>query len=93
MNGGNGSWGMGIRDLAAVPGGLLVLSGPADVFFRAGPDSGAATCLGRLGADRGRGVKPEALLVPENGPDGGRVLVPHDGEGGGKPTEYRLPRP
>lgn len=92
--------GMGIRDLAAVPGGFLVLSGPeqdvdgpADVFFWTGPGSGAATCLGRLGADRGRGVKPEALLVLDSGPDGTRVLVLHDGEEGGKPTEYRLPRP
>lgn len=63
------------------------------MFFWADPGSGAATCLGRLGVGRGRGVKPEALLVLESGPDGTRVPVPHDGGEGGRPTQYRLPRP
>jgi uncharacterized protein DUF3616 len=93
--------GVGIRDMAKVEGGILVLGGPsrpepegeggpAPVFFW--PASGGAPRpLGLLGGVA-RGHKPEALLVLDDAPAGWRVLVLSDGPAGGSPTEYLLPR-
>ena len=92
----------GVRDLAAVAGGFLVLAGPAlpegdeakgeaMVFFWSGP-GGRATALRRVGLER-KGAKPEALLVLGEDAASYRVLVFHDGIEGGAPTEYRIEKP
>ena len=92
----------GVRDLAAVVGGFLVLAGPAlpegdkakgeaTVFFWPGP-GGPAIPLRPVGLER-VGVKPEALLVLGEGAASYRVLVIHDGVEGGAPTEYRIEKP
>ncbi len=93
--------GVGIRDIARVQGGFLVLTGPelpeakdqpgsARVFFwREGEE---ARDLGPLGGMR-RDEKPEALLVLGDDAEGYRVLVLSDGTdkaAGGRPTEYRV---
>ena len=94
--------GRGVRDLAAVAGGFLVLAGPAlpegdeakseaRVFFWPGP-GGRAVALRRVGLQR-RGVKPEALLVLGEDAESYRVLVIHDGVEGGAPTEHSIRKP
>ena len=95
--------GVGVRDLARVDGGFLVLTGPelpeADgqsgsaqvVFWR---EDGTLRPLGPLGGMR-PDEKPEALLVLGEDAQGYRVLVMSDGTGkgaGGRPTEYRVPK-
>lgn len=94
----------GVRDLAAVAGGFLVLAGPAlpegddaegeaTVFFWPGPGGGGgAVPLRRVGLER-KGVKPEALLVLGEDAASYRVLVIHDGAEGGAPTEHRIAKP
>jgi hypothetical protein len=87
----------GIRDLARVNDGLLVLSGAANdqvitpAVFRWDPRSGALKKLGDLG-DTPFGAKAETLLVLAQEPQGYRVLVMYDGPADGRPTEYWLPR-
>jgi Protein of unknown function (DUF3616) len=91
--------GNGVRDLAAVPGGLLILSGPEDdeigapsiYFFE--PQAGTATCLGTLPALSPKG-KPEALLVLENAPDAAShtLLVLSDSAENGIPTQFTVRR-
>jgi hypothetical protein len=93
--------GVGVRDLARVEGGLLVLTGPelpeSDgqtgraqiVFWR---EDGTLRRLGPLGGMR-PDEKPEALLVLGEDAQGYRVLVMSDGTdkiAGGRPTEYRI---
>ena len=89
--------GMGVRDLAAVADGFLVLSGPeADrpgepsLFFWDG-QSGAPVSLGMLGGVPSH-AKPEAVLVLAEDMDAYRLLVMSDGIPGGAPTEYRVPK-
>ncbi|GAA0566216.1 hypothetical protein GCM10009416_00200 [Craurococcus roseus] len=92
----------GIRDLAPVAGGFLVLAGPAlpegdeaeggaVVFFWPGPGSQAVP-LRPVGLERA-GVKPEALLVLGEDAASYRALVIHDGVEGGAPTEYKVGKP
>ncbi|MBD0270995.1 MAG: DUF3616 domain-containing protein [Acetobacteraceae bacterium] len=92
----------GVRDLAAVAGGFLVLAGPAlpegdkakgeaTVLFWPGPGAQAIP-LGPVGLER-EGVKPEALLVLGEDAASYRVLVIHDGVEGGGPTEHRIGKP
>ncbi len=92
----------GVRDLAPVAGGFLVLAGPAlpegneakgeaTVFFWSGP-GGRAIPLRPVGLER-QGVKPEALLVLGEDAASYRVLVIHDGVEGGAPTEHRIGKP
>lgn len=90
--------GQGIRDLAKVKDGFLILTGPeaktngkAEVFFWDGRSTEPAL-LGQL-AGPAIDAKPEALLVLEEEADRFRVLVISDGVKGGAPAEYRLPRP
>ncbi|HZS65241.1 MAG TPA: DUF3616 domain-containing protein [Xanthobacteraceae bacterium] len=86
----------GIRDLARVDGGILVLAGPSveenvpvSVFFW-NPDSGALKKLGDL--DRlPPGAKAETLLVLAQTPQLFDVLVMFDGIKDGGPIEYVLP--
>lgn len=92
----------GVRDLAPVADGFLVLAGPALpegdkakggalVFFWPGP-GGRAVPLRPVGLER-KGVKPEALLILGEDAASYRVLVIHDGVEGGAPTEYRIGKP
>ena len=89
---------VGIRDLARVDNGLLVLSGAvndqdiAPAVFLWEPASGALKKLGALGGTP-PGAKAETLLVLEQQPQRYRVLVLHDGPANGAPLEYWLPKP
>ena len=88
--------GMGVRDLAAVAGGLLVLSGPGDddpgkaaIYYY---DDGKGTVVFALGQipDPADGGKPEALLLLEETPTRYRVLVLSDSAKNGEPTEFLI---
>jgi hypothetical protein len=87
----------GIRDLARVDGGLLVLSGSvndqdiAPAVFHWNAASDALKKLGDLGGTP-PGAKAETILVLEQQPQRIRVLVLHDGPANGQPLEYWLPR-
>lgn len=87
--------GVGVRDLAAVEDGFLVLSGPeadetgdADLFFWDG-QSTAPKRLGRLGGLPDQ-AKPEAILVLAEDTEAYRLLIMSDGIAGGAPMEYRV---
>lgn len=90
--------GRGVRDLAAVASGLLVLAGPeADqgatfaLFFWDG--SGARPrLLGELRQGQEAKAKPEGLLVLDEDAASYRVLVFHDGARDGAPAAYRVPK-
>src|SRR3954451_9758169 len=87
--------GMGVRDLATVKGGLLILSGPEDDapgnaavhFFQ--DSNGTTTRLGTL-PDLTSTAKPEALLLLEETPAAYRVLVLSDSAKNGEPTEFLI---
>jgi Protein of unknown function (DUF3616) len=88
----------GIRDLAALKTGMLVLSGPApDVAGAYGishwnEQSRAWKPLATLGGIPSGG-KPESLIVlDENDPQHYRVLVLIEGIENAHPLEYRVPR-
>lgn len=87
----------GIRDLARVDGGLLVLAGPvneqqaAPAVYRWNAASGSLKKLAELSGTP-PGAKAETLLVLEQQPQRTRVLVMYDGPANGQPTEYLLPR-
>ncbi|MBB1090899.1 DUF3616 domain-containing protein [Rhodopseudomonas palustris] len=90
----------GIRDLAAVKDGLLVLSGPVNEQTDAAPAVflwRADDQLAKLGElelpDLKGSAKAETLLVLQDA-DGAplRVLVMFDGPDNGRPTEYVLRR-
>ena len=89
--------GQGVRDLAAVDGGLLVLSGPEDrkpgkagvFFWKPGTDPVLAA---DLGGPRGDGAQPEVLLVLSSQPSFHEVVVMVDGAVNGDPLLYRIPR-
>jgi hypothetical protein len=90
--------GKGVRDLAAVADGLLVLSGPEDdepgqaAIHHFDPKTQAVKLLGIL-AGLPKKAKPEALLVlSEDAPDY-QVLVLSDGVPNGSPLEYKVPKP
>lgn len=89
--------GRGIRDLARVDDGVLVLAGPV-TEGGGGPSVfhwNAAGALKKI-ADLGGtlpGAKAETLLLLEQQPQRYRVLVMFDGPANGQPTEYLLPRP
>lgn len=90
--------GVGVRDLATVEGGFLVLSGPemnepgeANLFFWDG-QSTAPKPLGTLGGLPDH-AKPEAVLVLAEDTEAYRLLIMSDGIAGGAPAEYRVPKP
>ena len=90
--------GAGIRDMAKVEGGVLLLSGPeeekaghAAVFLWDGR-SDTAQALGELDLDGSKDAKPEALPVLGEDSDDYRVLVLSDNVKDGEPREYRLPK-
>jgi hypothetical protein len=88
----------GIRDLARVDGGILVLAGAAtDEPVLASvhlwnPASGALKKLAELGGIP-VGGKAESLLVLRQTPQRYHVLVLFDGIADGQPTEYVIPIP
>ena len=89
----------GIRDLAKVRNGLLVLSGPVnDQTVRPAifvwDDDGELQKLAALDiAEAGKGAKAETLLVLQDDDRGPlRVLVMFDGPENGHPLEYTLKR-
>lgn len=90
----------GIRDLASVEGGLLVLSGPVNdqavtpAVFLWNEKTEALKKLGELAIpDPLKGAKAETLLVLKDaGGEPWRVLVMFDGPENGAPTEYLIPR-
>ena len=86
---------LGIRDLATVSDGFLVLAGPALPEGDDAEGSGVAyhwqedvepRKLSDVGLRR-RGVKPEGLLVLSEDSGAYRVLVIHDGAPGGAPLD------
>jgi hypothetical protein len=91
---------VGIRDLAAVDGGLLVLAGPMreeDVPYSILLwDTNSRTIKKKFGvlgsASIPKGAKAETLLVLETGPNHYRVLVMFDGAKNGGPISFRLER-
>jgi hypothetical protein len=86
---------IGIRDLAAVKNGLLILSGPEDdelgqaALFHLDPDQDRLTPLGKISGLPAE-AKPEGLLVLEDSDQRYRVLVVSDGVKNGVPTEYEI---
>lgn len=87
--------GMGVRDLAAVDNGLLILSGPEDNvpghaaihFFD--PKAKSTKLLGRIPPVSHK-AKPEALLLLDETAKHYRVLVLSDGVKRGKPQEFSI---
>ena len=88
--------GIGIRDLATISTGILILTGPsADVA--AAPSlvhltlgTGMVSKLGDIVGPTDR--KAEALLVLQEDPEFIRFLVMFDGIENGGPIEYSVPR-
>ena len=87
--------GMGIRDLAAVKDGFLVLSGPeerkpgkAEVFFWK-PDA-EPIALADLGGPRSDEGQPEVLMVLDETDSLYSVLVMSDGPDGGDPMRFEI---
>ncbi len=84
--------GIGIRDLAMISTGILVLSGPstdvaaAPSLFHFNVDTGLVSLLGNIvePADR----KAEAVLVLQEDPEFVRFLLMFDGIENGGPIEY-----
>ena len=92
--------GQGIRDLAAVQGGLLILAGPerrngvepSPVFYLWRPDSDQLVPLGRLPREHGDD-NPESVTILEETDDAYRMLVLWDGDAGGVPMIVSVPKP
>ena len=92
---------MGVRDLAAVAGGHLILAGPSGSddkgtqpkstiwFWPKGEE--VATPLAALGGVPA-GAKPEGMAVLAEDAAGWRVLILNDNVKGGAPLEYRIAR-
>ena len=87
---------VGIRDLAVVSNGLLILGGRAKALpgratlFHLNDTTGVLKTLGvfLLPVDK----NPEGLLVLDEQPEFMRVLVMFDGETNGAPLEYFIPQ-
>ena len=88
--------GIGIRDLATISTGILILTGPsADVaaapsLFHLTLGTGMVSKLGDIVGPTDR--KAEALLVLQEDPEFIRFLVMFDGIENGGPIEYFVPR-
>ncbi|TBY61023.1 DUF3616 domain-containing protein [Rhizobium leguminosarum bv. viciae] len=89
--------GQGVRDIAAVDGGFLVLSGPQRdtsgpsslCFWKPGSDPDHCFDVVKAGPDDS---KPEALAVVDTTPDHYEVLIMSDGPRNGAPAIYEIPR-
>jgi hypothetical protein len=90
----------GIRDMAAVDGGILILSGPVNdqpvtpSIFLWNEQTEELTPLGELVIpDALKGFKAETLLILRDEKDKPfRALIMFDGPPDGRPTEYLIPR-
>ncbi|MDC7787086.1 DUF3616 domain-containing protein [Rhodoplanes sp. TEM] len=91
----------GIRDLAAVRDGLIVLSGPVNdqavppALWHWNETTGALAPLGTLTPPKGlpEDAKAETVLVLRDAPDKPlHLLILYDGAENGFPTEYRVRR-
>lgn len=86
--------GVGLRDIAAVNGGFLLLTGPeadadgpSEIYFWNGADT-RPTRWSAVG--NAPGVKPESLTVLSDAPSAVEVLLLSDGVAGGQPVRMRL---
>jgi len=90
---------LGIRDIAAVADGFLILAGPAlpegddavgsgKIFLWREGDTSPRRLQELTVKDKG--VKPEVLLVLGETPTAYRALVMCDGVAGGSPAEYQI---
>ena len=93
--------GRGVRDLASHRKGLLVLAGPSgsepgeySIFWWDGPKS-EPKLLGDLPPimEKGKQIKPEAILPLDESKAGLRVLVLFDGGRQGAPRDFVVRRP
>lgn len=89
----------GIRDLAAVETGLLILSGPvnndalAPLIWHWNPESGALELLGQV-SDLPEDIKAETILVlPDSDAARHRLLLFFEGDKNGRPAECSVPKP
>jgi len=88
---------IGIRDMAAVEDGILLLTGPVNTLPREytvvlwNPANDTLVALGPI--PRPSDSKPEGLLVLSEEPDTYRVLVFHDGAKNGAPTPFVFEKP
>lgn len=90
----------GIRDLAAVDGGLLILSGPVNdqdvipAIFLWNDQTGDLKLVGELVIPaKLKEAKAETLLIlPDLTIEAYRALIMFDGAENGAPTEYLVPR-
>ncbi len=87
--------GIGVRDLAAVSDGLLLLSGPVQSYgpyglFHLNLSSGDLTKLASLKMPD-KGAKAETVLLLKETDDAYRVLLLYDGLVDGGPREYLIP--
>ena len=90
---------LGIRDLAVVADGLLILAGPSlpegddavgsGQIFHWREADGELRPLKKLKVEKS-GVKPEVLLLLSETPADYRTLVICDGPTGGSPMEYQI---
>lgn len=87
--------GQGVRDLAAVRGGLIILAGPETRLAAPNPQlffwSGSR--LVRLGEIRGLAGIPETITVLEETDDAYRILVLQEGAADGAPIIVRVAKP
>ncbi len=91
-----GLGGLGVRDLAQVADGLLVVAGPSD--DAAGPfrlhhwDGGGGPARLLCDIPAGAGAKAEGMAVLGEDAGGYDLLLLYDGPRGGHPTRLRAPR-
>lgn len=99
--------GLGVRDLARVPGGFLILAGPVGdgpgsypLYFWDGRDclpgkraSGQAGTLKPLGKIPAHDAKPEGIAVLKETGTGYECVVVYDGLKKGGATRFRVARP
>jgi hypothetical protein len=87
--------GLGIRDLAPVQTGILILAGPvadqpaAPTLFHWDPNTGVLKLIAKV-IEPTNG-KAETLLVLDEDPEFLSLLVMFDGPGNGNPTQYHVP--
>jgi hypothetical protein len=87
--------GVGIRDLAPVETGILILAGPvadqpaAPTLFHWDPNTGVLRQTAKMLEPTN--AKAETLLVLEENPEFLKLLVMFDGVVNGKPTQYHVP--
>ena len=91
--------GIGIRDMAKLQDGFLILAGPAkdedgpySLHYWAGPGTGAQALGELVLSAKARDGKAEGLMILRESGLAYELLVLFDGAEGGAPTEYHLTR-